>query len=183
MPAGTRFCTACGSRMELAEPAADPATAAAQPVPGTNPEADAAPEPRPTTGAAPPPRSAESRFEPPPRPPSPSAAPRQAEPPQRPAGQVQYDPDVIQTFADALYRLADRIVIGSTLLGGVIGGLLGYAIGSNAGGGALVALLGAGVGGYLGYSRGMARTFQLRLEAQLALCQVEIEFNTRMRRA
>lgn len=172
MPAGTRFCTACGSRMELAGPAPDPATAAAQPVPGTNPEPDAAPEPRPTTGAAPPPR-----------PPSPSAAPRQAEPPQRPAGQVQYDPDVIQTFADALYRLADQIVIGSTLLGGVIGGLLGYAIGSNAGGGAIVALLGAGVGGYLGYSRGMARTFQLRLEAQLALCQVEIEFNTRLRRA
>jgi hypothetical protein len=39
--------------------------------------------------------------------------------------------------------------------------------------------LAAWVGGYMGRSRGLSKTFKLRLEAQLALCQVEIELNTR----
>jgi hypothetical protein len=43
----------------------------------------------------------------------------------------------------------------------------------------MLGLLGLAAGGYMGRSRGLSKTFMLRLEAQLALCQVEIELNTR----
>lgn len=94
---------------------------------------------------------------------------------------VEYDPVVIQSFADGLYRAADRIVLFSTILGALFGGAVGFGLGlaMSSGGGAILALPGLVVGGFMGHSRGMSKTFQLRLEAQLALCQVEIEFNTR----
>lgn len=98
---------------------------------------------------------------------------------QRPSGFVSYDPAVIQTYADALYRAADRIAFNSAIMGGAIGLAVGLGIGSVANAAPIGALGGAILGGYIGYSRAMARTFQLRLEAQLALCQVEIEMNTR----
>jgi hypothetical protein len=95
------------------------------------------------------------------------------------SGIVKYDPHIIQSYADALYALADRIIWTQTAVGALIGGVVGYGIGNYAGGGGLVALLGAAFGGYVGYNRGQAKTFSLRLEAQLALCQVEIEHSTR----
>lgn len=96
-------------------------------------------------------------------------------------GMVAYDPVVIQAFADALYRLADRIVLIYTIIGALLGGAFGMAVMAtmDSGLGIVAVLLGLGIGGYIGHSRGLAKTFQLRLEAQLALCQVEIELNTR----
>ncbi|MEJ6011504.1 hypothetical protein [Novosphingobium aquae] len=98
---------------------------------------------------------------------------------QRTTGRVAYDPVVIQSYADALYRAADRIAFNSAIIGGLIGAAVGFAAGSAGRVGPIGGLIGAAIGGYIGYSRALARTFQLRLEAQLALCQVEIEMNTR----
>ena len=94
---------------------------------------------------------------------------------------VSFDAVVIQEFAQRLYSQAASIVFTSTLLWGVIGALLGLggaaaahdqeAIG-------IAALIGAVIGGLAGFSRGRERAFKLKLKAQVALCQVQIEKNT-----
>lgn len=152
LPVGTKFCTSCGAKISVVAPPSSPP-----------PPPPAAPEPQGQGGGIP--RPAPAGFSPPPR----------------QQGMVQYDPVVIQSYADALYRAADRIVLVTALLGGLLGGIVGYALGAAMGSGSSVifGLVGLGAGGFIGHSRGMSKTFQLRLEAQLALCQVEIEFNTR----
>lgn len=95
---------------------------------------------------------------------------------------VSYDPAVIQEFAQRLYRQAAIVVFTSTVLGLLLGALI-LAIGAGTAGlkrdiGSL-ALLGAAVGAAFGYVRGRERAFKLKLEAQTALCQVQIETNTR----
>jgi hypothetical protein len=95
---------------------------------------------------------------------------------------IQYDPAVIREFAKALYDEADAL----SFRAGVRGFLLGGAL---AGGMSLVgfhdqtaAFVGGIVGGAVGYVIGVggaaAQAFSLRLQAQMALCQVEIERNT-----
>lgn len=92
-----------------------------------------------------------------------------------------YDPSIIQEFADRLYRRAGSIVftwtLGLGLIGAVIGGAVGSALRSEG------LLLWAGVGafvlGIIGYQMGSERAFALRLQAQTALCQAQIEANTR----
>jgi hypothetical protein len=96
---------------------------------------------------------------------------------------IQYDPAVIRDFAKALYDEADAL----SFRAGVKGFLLGGAL---AGGMSLIgfhdqtaAFVGGLVGGAVGYAIGVggaaAQAFSLRLQAQMALCQVEIERNTR----
>jgi hypothetical protein len=102
------------------------------------------------------------------------------------ASRIDYDSQVIERFAHSLYRRAAAaskvsLVVGA-FLGGVFGGMpltslsahwpvphaLGY-----------FTLLGAAVaGGYLGHLVGEARAFGYKLQAQSALCQVEIQRNT-----
>lgn len=91
---------------------------------------------------------------------------------------VEYDPRVIRDFADALYRQAQSIVVGYTLLGGLIAGAVAWLRFEQAGGW-VGFLLGAG----LGWVFGQPRAQQLRLQAQTALLQVRIEENTRLRPA
>jgi hypothetical protein len=96
--------------------------------------------------------------------------------------QVQYDPQIIHQFASGLYRQANSIIATHTLLGGVLGALVGTGAGlvTNE---ATMAVIGAVVlgllGGALGLSIGRQKSFSLKLQAQTALCQMQIEANTR----
>jgi len=96
---------------------------------------------------------------------------------------TKYDPTVIQTFADRLYAEAERIVARYTIVGFVFGAAAGASVGGTAIGGTTAALVlavligafGAALAAYSAY----AKVFELRLRAQTALCQVQIELNSR----
>ncbi len=91
---------------------------------------------------------------------------------------TQYDPSVIQTFADALYAQARTIIFTMTFLGAVIGAAIGYFAGDyNTK--TMFAIVGAVICGLIGLAIGRARAFALKLQAQTALCQMHIEKNTR----
>lgn len=90
---------------------------------------------------------------------------------------MQYDAKVIVEFADKLYAKAKSIVAAYTLFGFLLGCLGGAAINQTGGLGAVAAL----ILGVIGYAMGTDKAFQLRLQAQTALCQVQIEQNTRPR--
>ncbi len=92
---------------------------------------------------------------------------------------ILYDPNIIHKYAQKLYERARVIVI----LYGVFGALLGLILAgavwqtlqtSDLLNGLCVLLFGA-----LGALIGRKRSFELLLEAQAALCQVQIELNTR----
>lgn len=106
-----------------------------------------------------------------------------------------FDPRVIRKFADRLYGRAVVVMIASTLFSGLSGGVLGLAVclgaiapalerDSSAAAGSLVVgliggLLGAVIFGLGGFLAGWERAFRLKLRAQVALCQLKIEENTR----
>lgn len=92
--------------------------------------------------------------------------------------QVQYDRAIIDEFAHRLYHLAGSAVWVNTLLGVLIGGGIGAAIGKvMASDVYMIASLVIGTG--VGWWQGRERAFQLKLQAQSALCQARIEENTR----
>ncbi len=90
---------------------------------------------------------------------------------------IEYDEAVIEKFAHQLYARATSAVVGYTLLG------------------VLVSLVGAtflpeGIEGILrlavlfiaplaGFAIGQSKAFLLKMQAQTALCQVQVEKNTR----
>jgi len=96
---------------------------------------------------------------------------------------TQYDEQVITKFADALYNQARSIEASYALLGflvglaAIVGGaLLGHSDPMKA----LPFAVGAGVVfGIAGYLVARPKAFQLRLQAQQALCFAQIERNTR----
>jgi hypothetical protein len=85
-----------------------------------------------------------------------------------------YDPKVIEKFADKLYGRAKSAVAVSAVIGALIGGYLGYTVVASP----TWALVGAAIAGAIGFAIGMERAFALRLQAQVALCQVRIAQNT-----
>jgi hypothetical protein len=114
---------------------------------------------------------------------------------------ANYEPQILEEFADRLYKQAAEI-ISQAVVGGIVGGLLvGALFGAGAGvgllvleqapgvsgdtpsmvlaGGAIGFCLLAVVGGVIGYFTGKEKSFELRLKAQQALCQLQIEKNTR----
>jgi hypothetical protein len=92
-----------------------------------------------------------------------------------------YDPSVIVTFADGLYGQAASIEGTYALAGALIGGAVGGAIGAAIAGGSslMVGIFGAAIVGVVGWQVGRQKAAGLRLQAQVALCQVQIEANTR----
>ena len=89
---------------------------------------------------------------------------------------TEYNPEVIQKLADKLYSQANTIVVVLTLLGLIVGGFGGFSASQEFGVAAIVGLV---LGGIIGYFIGQSRAFMLRVQAQIALCQRQIEYNTR----
>ena len=96
---------------------------------------------------------------------------------------VEYDPKVIYRFADHLYRRANLIIAAYSVIATIAGGV-GFAL--------LVAseferpdqrgvwvLVGMLIGAAIGIKLGRDRASALKLQAQMALCNVKIEENTR----
>lgn len=98
---------------------------------------------------------------------------------------VQYDEKIIETFAEELYREAASLVRNSTLkwsfLGFMAGGIGGAAAGNweNSTNALIAAVFVGAICGAIGYSLAKRRVFILKLQAQTALCQAQIERNTR----
>lgn len=87
---------------------------------------------------------------------------------------VRYEERLIQTYADRLYSMAIVVVTLWTLLGAGAGYIAGQLLlRGNAGGETAL------VAGMIGFAIGQGKAFWYRLEAQVALCQVQIERNTR----
>jgi hypothetical protein len=98
---------------------------------------------------------------------------------------VRYSPSVLQKCANMLYMRAIEIIIVYTAIGAGIGWIAAYAYTR-----AYLNLqhiqltdlpfIAAGVGGaLLGAWLGNSRAFALKLQAQVVLCQLEIEKHTR----
>ena len=87
---------------------------------------------------------------------------------------TRYDSKIIQTFADRLYSQADSVVIICVVIGILVGLGGGYGVGQVVG-----AIVGAVIIGALGFAIGLSIAFQLKLKAQILLCQMQIEENTR----
>jgi outer membrane lipoprotein SlyB len=96
--------------------------------------------------------------------------------------QIHYDPQVIQEFALGLYRQANSIIATHTVVGGILGAAAGAVVGivTNESAMAIAGALFIGLlGAALGLSMGRQKSFSLKLQAQTALCQLQIEANTR----
>lgn len=93
---------------------------------------------------------------------------------------VEYDRNVIQEFAQRLYREAKTAIVLSTLIGLIAGAGFGYVLSQQIRESSPVILVAfsALISGAIGYVIGVARSFKLRLIAQTALCQTMIEANT-----
>jgi hypothetical protein len=94
---------------------------------------------------------------------------------------AKYESKIIYEFAERLYSRANSIVVVYVLVGLLAGGVSGYAIGFASGNSAIAGSVLAVLLGGLGYMMGTERAFQLKLQAQTALCHVQIEENTRSR--
>ena len=97
---------------------------------------------------------------------------------------VTYDPKIIRSFAEELYRLAGRVVLMTILkyglVGAVIGAFAGGGIGGMEGSSILVGVVIVGaIAGFIGKGVGEEKSFAFKLQAQTALCQVQIEENTK----
>lgn len=87
---------------------------------------------------------------------------------------TDYDANIIQEFADRLYKKASSITIQYAIIGAIlVGGSLGAAVQQPAFAGA-----GLFIGALIGLIIGREKAFQYRLQAQTALCQAQIAANT-----
>jgi hypothetical protein len=97
-----------------------------------------------------------------------------------------YDPQIIERFADRLYEKAKAFVASSVVAGAALGASFGAVPLTSLGAswpipssfGFATMLVGAVAGSVLGYRIGDARSFAYMLQAQTALCQLQIERNT-----
>ncbi len=89
---------------------------------------------------------------------------------------AEYQPNVICQYADKLNSRANSIVVLWGILGAIGGMIVGMVLLRLPTAGAFLV---GGLGAAIGASIGSSMAFSLRLKAQMALCQVQIEENTR----
>lgn len=87
---------------------------------------------------------------------------------------VEYDPKIIQEFSDRLYAKANSIIRSYAIVGVLLLGIGGLATQEP-----MFGLIVAVLGGVIGYMLGKEKAFSYKLQAQTALCQVQIETNSR----
>lgn len=92
---------------------------------------------------------------------------------------MNYDKKIIQEFAEKLYAQAELAVVLYT----VVGGLFGTAGSKIISGHNLIVVIGAVAGAIIGFALGRERALALKVQAQTALCQMQIEENTRKKDA
>jgi hypothetical protein len=102
---------------------------------------------------------------------------------------TEYDPKVLQTFADVLYDKAKSLVVVTALRYAAITfvvvwllvavGASVVKLGIEPSGATVAAVIAAIFGLLLGVDAGKIKGFELRLQAQQVLCQMQIELNTR----
>ena len=93
---------------------------------------------------------------------------------------IRYAPSVIQEHAEDLYSRASRRVVLYGFMGIVVGAAIGFVLSASADDVLSAALTGGAIiGALVGIGMGRSRAFALELQAQMALCQVAIEANTR----
>lgn len=88
---------------------------------------------------------------------------------------VTYDTKLIQEYADRMYRSASPTILMYSLAGMMTGAPVGLVSRD-----LQLTVVAAILVGMLGYLMGKGKAFKLKLEAQLALCQLQIEANTRV---
>lgn len=97
-----------------------------------------------------------------------------------------YEPRIIEQFAEKLYRKASAFVAGSVVVGAALGAAFGAVPLTSLGASwpipsvfGFATLLAGGIfGAAIGYVIGDTRSFGYRLQAQSALCQLQMERNT-----
>ena len=92
---------------------------------------------------------------------------------------ARYDPRVIEAIANRLYAQADNIIAFWTL---VCAAGIGFFCYVGLGGSTTGGVVGGIVGALIGCAIGSEKALRIKFEAQMALCQVEIERNTREER-
>lgn len=94
----------------------------------------------------------------------------------------KYNPEYVEKLVKELMRKASGIVLTRTILGLILGSILGIGLQSATGNNfssiwpIVIAII---VFGVLGFFSGQAAALRIRAEAQLMLTQLEIEKNTR----
>lgn len=88
---------------------------------------------------------------------------------------VRYDPSIITKHAQALYARANGIIFAWGFIGFIVGLVAAKAAQAQG----LYVFVGGLIMALLGVMFGRGRAFSLQLQAQVALCQVAIEANTR----
>ncbi|NNC16152.1 hypothetical protein HRD49_26840 [Corallococcus exiguus] len=88
---------------------------------------------------------------------------------------VHYDPSIITKHAQALYDRASGIIFAWSVIGFIAGVAMTRAMTTEG----LIVLMGGLVVALIGAMFGRGRAFTLQLQAQVALCQVATEANTR----
>lgn len=91
---------------------------------------------------------------------------------------VEYEAEIIQQFAADLYKRARSLTATYAVGFGIIGLVVAFMFSSGEAA-AMTAIVLTAIGALAGYSIGQNKAFQLKLEAQTALAQVQIERNTR----
>jgi F0F1-type ATP synthase assembly protein I len=93
-----------------------------------------------------------------------------------------YDPSLLRTLAEQLNAQARTAVVVGIIAGVVTGGLFGFAASLIFMTSHSLLIPGSVVGAVIGIFAGRRKAQALKLQAQMALCQIQIEENSRQNR-